>query len=226
MAILFVEDDENIRQGVTAYFQRQYAFVELPDASGAMRVLSAQEIELCILDIELGGTDGFALCSRIRELYDMPILFLTVRDDEESILHGFSCGADDYVVKPFSFLQLAARIEALLRRSSRMKKREDRFYRQKELLVAFDRKKISYEEKDICLTALEWKLLEVLIANRGCIVTRTLLFEKFWDGKGVFVENNTLTVTMSRLRRKIASVSEKNYIETVHGIGYRWRSEL
>lgn len=220
--ILIVEDDALVRESLASQLSEGYDAATVSCAGEAQRQIRQRVPELCLLDVNLPDMDGYALCQEIRREHTMPIIFLTVRDDEASIVHGLEVGGDDYVVKPFSFRTLQSRIMAQLRRAGMAMlatAEAEGGYRLDE-----DKHLFSYQEHPIEVTPIEFEILRLLISRKGCLVTREQLLGRIWDAHGSFVEENTLSVTISRLRRKLMYRKECP-IETVHGLGYRWRDE-
>ena len=147
----------------------------------------------------------------------MPVIFLTARDEEEMMMEAFDCGADDYLVKPFPFQVLLKHIEAVLRRTGGEK--AQLFYR--ELFIDFDRKEVRLAEEPVRLTAREYEVLALLARNRNRVVTRAMMLEQVWDAEGAFVEENTVNVTLNRLKKKIEpDPKHPVYIRNVFGMGY------
>ena len=171
-----------------------------------------------LLDINLPDGNGIDFCKEIREEVNFPIVFFTANDTDEDMVKGFQCGCDDYIAKPFSVEVLKHKVNAILRRKDISSKN---IFQYKELKIDFDRMSVFIDDKEINLTATEYKLLELLAKNKGRVVTKEMLLEKLWDNNGNFVDENTLSVNIRRLRKKI-EVDTKNpqYIITVFGIGY------
>ena len=170
--------------------------------------------------------DGFSVCEKLRKNGNMaPVIFLTSCDDEESITKGLDIGGDDYITKPFRMSELMSRISANLRRQAMLDTRNSKLYTLGTLSINFNTLEVKKAGKDIQLSPTEFALLEILVYNRGLIVKRNIFFEKLWDRTGTFVEDNTLTVTISRLKNKIGRIdgSDEAYIDTIRGVGYRWR---
>jgi len=220
--ILIVEDDALVRESLASQLAEQYEMVKASCASEAQRHIRQRAPELCLMDVNLPDMDGYTLCREIRREHTMPIIFLTVRDDEASIVYGLEVGGDDYVVKPFSFRTLQSRIMAQLRRAGMAMQPTAETkggYHLDEVKHLF-----SYQEHAIEITPIEFEILRLLMGRKGCLVSREQLLDRIWDTHGNFVEENTLSVTISRLRRKLTHRKECP-LETVHGLGYRWRDE-
>ena len=212
--ILFVEDDLSLARGLTFALKKQgYE----PDV--ARTVLEAEKkwedggYDLVILDVMLPDGNGFAICSQIRKSSgSVPILFLTACDDEIQIVRGLDSGADDYVTKPFRLLELLSRVRALLRRNVKSVPASGN------IVVNEDNMTVQISGEKIYLTPTEYHILCILLRNRGIIVTRDSLLQGIWDCEGAYVDDNTLSVHISRLREKIGASN----IKTVRGVGYRW----
>lgn len=222
--ILILEDDEFIRQQLADILTgKGYSVLQ----AGSLEEFNAiyeqgeADIDVYLLDVLLPDGNGFDVCRKIREQGREVIIFLTSCDDEESIIKGLDCGGDDYVVKPFRVAELLSRIMANVRRVSGSTDE----YKDGELTIDFKNMSVSRGSKQINVTPTEFHVLEILISNKGMIVRRDTFFQKMWDRYGTFVEDNTLTVTVSRLKAKLGSrpLDGTSYIETIRGIGYRWR---
>ena len=211
--ILLVEDDETISFGIRSALAKKGHEVACCSGMEEGKTLFSAKFDLILLDLNLPDGNGYDFCSWVKERSDSPIIFLTVRDDVNDITRGLDMGADDYITKPFHISVLESRIQAVLRRAAvscmlvcgniRMDKK---------------RMQVWVGEEIISLTGLEYRLLLLLMENRGCILPRNRLLEKLWDADGNFVNDNTLTVAMKRLREKLHHTP---CITTVRGIGYR-----
>lgn len=216
--ILIVEDDKFLAQGLCDVVRKKgYEAIRAEGIWEAEQML-VQKIDLILLDCNLPDGDGLSFCRKLREHHKVPIIFLTARETEQDMIAGFQAGADDYVVKPFSIGVLLQRIEAVLRRSG---EREKDVFSYKGLQVDFLQCMVKREGRIINLSVTEYRLLELLIKNRGQVLTRRVLLEKVWDSESNFIEDNTLNVHIRRLRQKIEpDSSQPIYIHTVFGIGY------
>lgn len=217
--ILIVEDDEELGKGVKLFLEKKGFLVELVTTmSGALSKLD-NTMNLIILDRNLPDGNGLTLCRSMREKRRIPIIFLTAMDTNTDIVEGFDAGCDDYLAKPFDLEVLYSRIIAVLRRCKRDFEKELFVYN--ELTVDFLKKQVTVNNELIKLTATEYKLLELLINNRGQVLTRDTILERIWDVDENFVDENTLNVQIRRLRSKLKDDSKNpNYIITVFGIGY------
>ena len=211
--ILIMEDDAFLRDGLTELLRREGYLPTAADSLQAARGLLADtSFSLILLDVMLPDGTGFDFCAELRDSgFAAPILFLTACDDEWQVVRGLDCGGDDYVTKPFKLRELTSRIRALLRRAGRTTEAAPSLLNAEKLTA-----RVNGEE--ILLTPTEFQLLSVLVKNAGLIVPRGTLLERIWDIDGDFIDDNTLTVYVSRLREKIG----KDRIETVRGVGYRY----
>lgn len=179
--------------------------------------LIKQNPNLVLLDRMLPDGDGINLCRQEANIRKMPVLFLTARDEENDMIDAFDAGCEDYVVKPFSMDVLKRRIAVILRRN--LQKQNVFVYQ--DLVIDFAKKSVLCGESPVKLTAKEYHLLEYMAKNSGQVLTKEMLLEKLWDAEGKFVEENTLFVTINRLRKKIEpDVSHPEYIKNIFGMGY------
>ncbi len=184
----------------------------------ALEMLDAERFELVLLDISLPDGNGFSLCSAIKTDYKIPVIFLTASGDEYSTVTGFNLGADDYVAKPFRPRELISRIKNVLRLTGNA----GTTVRLGDVLVDTVKGSASKNGKDLYLSALEYRLLLAFINSRGRVLTRNQLLEAIWDAAGEYVNDNTLTVYIKRLREKIEDDPQNpEIIITVRGMGYR-----
>lgn len=225
MTVLIVEDDEIILEGLQYSLKQEgYELLSARDVAGAMKILQAGiSLDFCLLDVMLPDGNGFTICDQIRKDSDVPILFLTACDDEVSTVRALELGADDYIAKPFRIRELLARMKAILRRTG-----SDRGASADGGIVWVGSNKIDIrsarvyrEGEEIILTAMEYKLLLVFLNHRGQILTRTQILDQIWDEAGDYVNDNTLTVYIKRLRAKLGDGEENQIIQTVRGTGYR-----
>lgn len=232
--ILIVEDDKSIRTNLAKLLTlKGYHVLEADSFACYQEIVSKNAVDLYLLDVYLPDGSGFDICADIRTISTAVIIFITSCDDEESIVKGLDLGGDDYITKPFRAAELISRIQANLRRIKVESNNSDTIVFHKDtidkyfgnLIINTSKHQIKTKQgEELSLTATEFRLLELLIANAGLIVKRQMLLERLWDDKGVFVEDNTLTVVMSRLKSKLGMYGKENkpYIETIRGVGYRW----
>ncbi len=213
--ILLVEDDIYLREGLCELLTKEnYEPTCAQNCTEGKKLFSEHTFDLIILDVMLPDGSGLDLCTFIRSVSaDTPILFLTACDEEFQIVRGLDAGADDYVTKPFRLLELLSRIRALLRRKTAITD-----YQFGDISVDVTNMAVKKDGENLFLTPTEFQILSVLIQNSGVIVTRTSLLQRIWDGDGNFIDDNTLSVHISRLRDKIGA----NHIATIRGTGYRW----
>ena len=214
-SILIVEDNEVIVNGLRYLLEQEKFKVSVcKNAKETMDAVGKQDIDLVVLDITLPDGDGFELCKYIKQYTDIPIIFLTAKDEEQDVVKGFDLGAEDYIIKPFRNRELLSRINNVLRRFSR----ESNEILYKKIRINLDEKSVYIDNKNVEFTALEFKILFLLFTNIGKTITREQILEKIWDVAGNFVNDNTLTVYIKRIRDKLG---EADYIKTIKGIGYQ-----
>ena len=218
--ILLVEDDAAIVRSLVQLLARHGFSAE---AAGTQRAaldrLAAASFDLLLLDLALPDGSGFAVCAAARrQAPDMPVIFLTASDDEMSVVAGLDMGAEDYIAKPFRPLELISRVRAALRRRGKAPS----LYQWGDLCVDASRGRVEKGGAEIPLSALEYKLLLLLIGSRGAVISRDSLLSALWDAGGDFVTDNTLTVYIKRLREKLEDDPQNpSFIKTVRGLGYK-----
>ena len=224
MKILLVEDDRTIASGLEYSLQQdQFETILCHDTTSANKVISEQlhTIDLCLFDLSLPDGSGYDLCKQVKEARDLPVIFLTAIDDEVNVVMGLDMGADDYITKPFRIRELLSRIRTVLRR----------YHKQPQTKAIIDLHQIQINTlegkvykhgEEILVTALEYRLLLIFANHIGQVLTRTQLLERIWDVAGDFVNDNTLTVYIKRLREKLEDNPQKpTIIKTVRGLGYK-----
>lgn len=212
MKILLVEDNKSIIKGLEyAFAQNGYSCEYCLSLDEAVRK-APFNYDAAVLDIMLPDGNGFDLFKKIRRYSDVPVIFLTAVDDEDSVVNGLELGADDYITKPFSTRELIARIKRVANKNSKKN-----IITVSGVTLDLDKSAVFENGKQLELTALEYKLLSLLMQNAGKVVTRELIFEKIWDVSGNFVNDNTLTVYIKRIRKKL----DADIIKTVKGMGYQ-----
>lgn len=212
MKILLVEDNKSIIKGLEyAFAQNGYDCEYCVSFNEAMKK-APFNYDIAVLDITLPDGNGFDLFKKIRRYSDLPVIFLTAVDDEDSVVNGLELGADDYITKPFSTRELIARIKRAANKNSKKN-----IITVSGVTLDLDKSAVFENGKQLELTALEYKLLSLLMQNVGKVVTRELIFEKIWDVSGNFVNDNTLTVYIKRIRKKL----DADIIKTVKGMGYQ-----
>lgn len=220
MNIFVLEDDDAIGIGLTYSLENEgYTVTLAKTVSQAMDIINEKTFSLYILDLTLPDGSGYDVCKKIKAAGDLPVIFLTAYDDEVNVVMGFELGADDYIAKPFKVKELLVRIKSVLRRYN--KESADGIIRLKDIIINTNEAKVYKNSSEIVLTAMEYRLLLILLNNRGQVLSRNQLLENIWDIDGDFVEDNTLTVYIKRLRDKIEEEPNKPvYIKTVRGLGY------
>lgn len=221
--ILIVEDDPSIRWSLKQVLQNTYVIYEAENAEVAMFYVREHSFDLCLVDINLPGRDGYTLCQAIRVDSNVPIIFITVKDDEDSIVYGLDCGADDYIVKPFSVRELESRIRAQLRHMNYQLKNTTKL-RLDGYVLDLDNFCLSKNNHTMQMTKREFDIISLLMQRNGGIVTRAQMLYKIGDIHDNYIEDNSLSVYISRLRKKITQELGQCPIETVPRIGYRWRN--
>lgn len=226
MTVLVVEDDEIIAEGLAISLEQEgYQVLKANTQAKALELLESDaEIDISLLDINLPDGDGYTVCRQIRKKSRMPIIFLTACDDEIHTVLALEQGADDYISKPFRIRELLARMKAILRRSGTYTDTQEK---DKSIISVGDAKvnihtaKVYREDEEIVLTAMEYKLLLIFIQHRGENISRQQILSQIWDDAGDFVNDNTLSVYIKRLRKKLGDSEDSQLIQTVRGIGYR-----
>lgn len=220
MDIFLLEDDEAISIGLTYSLENEgYNVTLAKSVKEAEKIIDEKEFSLYILDLTLPDGSGYDVCKRIKAKGDLPVIFLTAYDDEVNVIMGFELGADDYISKPFRVKELMLRIKSVMRRYSN--ETSDGIIKINNLKINTNEAKVYKNNEEIILTAMEYRLLLILLSNRGKVLSRTALLENIWDVAGDFVEDNTLTVYIKRLRDKIEEDPAKpEFIKTVRGLGY------
>ena len=220
MDIFLLEDDEAIGIGLTYSLENEgYNVTLAKSVKEAEKIIDEKEFSLYILDLTLPDGSGYDVCKRIKAKGDLPVIFLTAYDDEVNVIMGFELGADDYISKPFRVKELMLRIKSVMRRYSN--ETSDGIIKINNLKINTNEAKVYKNNEEIILTAMENRLLLILLSNRGKVLSRTALLENIWDVAGDFVEDNTLTVYIKRLRDKIEEDPAKpEFIKTVRGLGY------
>ena len=216
--LLLVEDDPTIVSTLSEFLQTEgFAVTAVNGQTAALEEAAKGGIDLVLLDISLADGNGFSACSALKRDYALPVIFLTASGDEYSTVTGLDLGADDYVAKPFRPRELVSRIRGVLRRTGGA-----HVMQLGNVTVDTVKGTATKNGHDLYLSALEYRLLLLLVTNRGAVMTRTMLLESLWDAAGEFVSDNTLTVYIKRLRDKIEDDPQNpTLIRTVRGMGYR-----
>ncbi|MBQ3515340.1 MAG: response regulator transcription factor [Lachnospiraceae bacterium] len=222
MTVLVVEDDEIILEGLQISLRQDgYEVLTATTQKAAFEMIkSGVKLDICLLDVMLPDGDGYTICKEIRKLSSLPILFLTACDDEVHTVLALEQGADDYIAKPFRIRELLARMKAILRRSNQ-NGLDTNIMQVGENQVHLQTGKVYRGEQEIVLTAMEYKLLLIFINHRGQVLSRQQILNDIWDQVGDYVNDNTLTVYIKRLREKLGASEQNQMIQTVRGVGYR-----
>lgn len=224
MNIFLLEDDEAIGLALSYSLENEgYSVTLCKNVKDALNTIY-NEFSLYILDLTLPDGSGYEVCKKIKEKGDLPVIFLTAYDDEANVVMGLELGGDDYITKPFRLKELLARIKTVLRRYN--KDTADGILKIGDIKINMNEAKVYKGSQEIILTAMEYRLLLIFINNRGTVLTRQRLLEDIWDVAGDFVNDNTLTVYIKRLRDKIEdNPADPKIIKTVRGLGYILENE-
>ena len=220
MNIFLLEDDEAIGIGLKYSLENEgYTITLTRSFAEAERIIEKQTFALYILDINLPDGSGYDICRKVKEKGDFPVIFLTAYDDEVNVVMGLDIGSDDYITKPFRVRELVARIKSVMRRCG--KDKAEPTVKLGNVSVNLNEARVTKDNEDVILTAMEYRLLLTFINNRGKVLSRNKLLEEIWDVDGDFVNDNTLTVYIKRLRDKIErDPACPTIIKTVRGLGY------
>lgn len=220
--VYYVEDDNHIADIVTEYLeQKKYSVFIFSTITEAKAALENHIPDIVLVDWNMPDGKGDSLCRWIRTKWDtLPVIFLTVRNDTSDIVSGFSNGADDYIVKPFELEVLHSRITALLRRAGNV---SEQYLSCGSISIDKARMMVLWQGEEITVSRAEYQLLLLLMENKGKTVTRERLLEQIWDNNGNYVNDNTLTVTMKRLREKL---HQPVCLKTIRSFGYRMEDEV
>ncbi|MFZ5354151.1 MAG: response regulator transcription factor [Bacillota bacterium] len=226
--ILLVEDDGALAMGLEFALKKEGYMVDLASSiSDARLKLNKNTYDLILMDVMLPDGNGYELCSSIRENSNVAIIFLTACDEEVNVVLGLDIGGDDYITKPFRVKELISRIKAVMRRKSEHSSKEAAHIISSFGICFFPLEtRVTKNGKELYLTPAEYKLLSVLLLNPLQTLSREVILERLWDIEGEFVDDNTLSVYIRRLREKLEdNPSEPDYIVTVRGMGYKWNKK-
>ncbi len=220
--IYYIEDDENIAMTVKEYLsQKGYAVSIFETLESGRKALEHHIPNIVLIDWNMPDGEGNSFCRWIRSRWkELPVIFLTVRDDTRDIISGFEYGADDYVTKPFELEVLYSRIHALLRRAGNV---QSQYLSCGSISIDKSKTTVFCGEEEITVSQMEYRLLQLLMENKGRTVTRGRLLNQIWNNNGNYVNDNTLTVTMKRLREKLHHPS---CLKTIRSFGYRMEDEI
>lgn len=222
--ILLVEDDEPLAMGVEfSLINEGFEIKTAKSIKEAQELFNLELFHLILLDVLLPDGMGYELCKNIRIKSDIPIIFLTACDEEANIVLGLDIGGDDYITKPFKLKELVSRIKAALRRAQKENSSIEMGIHSKKISVYPMETRVCKNGMDISLTTAEYKLLVLLLQNPLQTISRETILDKLWDIEGDFINDNTLSVFIRRLREKLEEdPSHPEYIITVRGVGYKW----
>lgn len=219
--ILIVDDDRDLLEMLNQYFTlKNYTIITAENGVEAIEKINMNP-DIILLDVNMPGMDGIEVCKRIRDIVSCPIIFLTARVEEKDRIMGLLSGGDDYITKPFSLKELDARIIVHLKREERIhKKTEQRFYG--DLIIDYARKLVQIKGEELELTKLEYQIIEFLSMNPEVVFDKERIYEKIsgYDAEG---DSRVVTELIRRIRKKINQYTEHEYIETVWGMGYKWK---
>lgn len=226
--LLLLEDDISLIDGLTYSLEKNGFSLcvvrTVKEAKNRLREIG--QYDLLLLDVTLPDGSGFEICEQVRgEGHSIPIIFLTAADEETSIIRGLDSGGDDYITKPFKLGELCSRIRALLRRSGQSKAEDVKEIISGNLRISPLECKVYRKGQPLELSSAEYRLLCLLLQNEGQVLTRERILDRLWDGNGSFVDDNTLSVYIRRLREKVEeNPSSPRHLLTVRGFGYQWQA--
>ena len=223
--ILMVEDDSTIAFAVKYAVEQEGFNLDIAEnLENARKIVNSKEYDLILLDVILPDGNGYEFLKQLREHdEDTPVIFLTACDEEVNIVMGLDIGGDDYITKPFRVRELISRINAILRRKGKSQDSNKKILKFKNISIHTLEARVFKNNEEIFLTSAEYKLLLILIQNKNMVLSRAQILEKLWDVTYDFINDNTLSVYIKRLREKIEDDSSKpQYILTVRGLGYKW----
>lgn len=223
--ILMVEDDSTIAFAVKYAVEQEGFNLDISEnLENARKIVNSKEYDLILLDVMLPDGNGYEFLKQLREHdEDTPVIFLTACNEEVNIVMGLDIGGDDYITKPFRVRELISRINAILRRKGKSQDSNKKILKFKNISIHTLEARVFKNNEEIFLTSAEYKLLLILIQNKNMVLSRAQILEKLWDVTYDFINDNTLSVYIKRLREKIEDDSSKpQYILTVRGLGYKW----
>ncbi|MCC0648663.1 response regulator transcription factor [Clostridioides sp. ZZV15-6598] len=222
-SILLVEDDLSLIYGLEFSIQKNGFSVDVArTVEEALQMYKEKNYDLLLLDVSLPDGNGFDICKKVREVSNVPIIFLTASDEEVNVVMGLDMGGDDYITKPFKLNELISRIKALLRRYNFTNENVTEL-KSNTITVKLLENRVFKNEIELELTTAEYKLLCLFMKNKNIVLTRKNILDKLWDGNGSFVDDNTLSVYVRRLRNKIEDNPENpKFLLTIRRMGYKW----
>lgn len=217
--ILIVEDDRIIAKSISSHLESwNYELESVKDFKNVVELFVDFDPHLVLLDISLPFFNGYHWCTEIRKISQIPIIFISSTSAEMNIIMAMDMGADDFIVKPFDLNVLRSKINALIRRTYSFSNQSD-ILEHKGLILNLENSKITYEDKDMDLTKNELKILKELMENKGKIISRNKLMTRLWESES-FIDDNTLSVNVARLRKKLEDIELRDFIMTKKGLGY------
>ncbi|EGT3953996.1 response regulator transcription factor [Clostridioides difficile] len=221
-SILLVEDDLSLIYGLEFSIQKSGFSIDIArTVKEAMQMYEEKNYDLLLLDVSLPDGNGFQICEKVREVSNIPIIFLTASDEEVNVVMGLDMGGDDYITKPFKLNELISRIKALLRRYNVASNVNE--LSSNNITIKLLENRVFKGEFEVELTTAEYKLLCLFMKNKNIVLTRKNILDKLWDGNGSFIDDNTLSVYVRRLRNKIEDNPENpKFLLTIRRMGYKW----
>ena len=224
--ILLLEDDTSLNRGISLKLEKEgYEVLSAAGVSRAEEMFRENEVAI-ISDITREDGDGLEFCRNIRRTSDVHLIFLTALDQEVDIVNGYDAGADDYITKPFSLMVLISKVNALMRRIGQDQEEHGQILVSGSIRVQCREMRVYKEETEILLSKKEMQLLLHFLEYPKQIISKEQILEAVWDMDGQFVDDNTVPVTISRLKKKIAGEEDYEYIKNVRGLGYLWTAEV
>ncbi len=225
--ILLLEDNTSLNRGISLKLEKEgYEVLSAVRVAQAEEMFRENEVSLIISDISMEDGDGLEFCRSIRRVSDVHLIFLTALDQEVDIVNGYDAGADDYITKPFSLMVLISKVNALMRRIGQDQDDRGQMLFSRDIRVQCREMRVYQGDEELILSKKEIQLLLYFLENPKQILSKEQLLEAVWDVDAQFVDNNTVPVTISRLKKKIAGDEDYEYIKNVRGLGYLWTAEV
>lgn len=221
--ILLVEDDLSLIDGLKFFIEKNGFYVDIAKTvREALEIFEDDNYDLLILDLTLPDGTGFEICKKVRQSSNVPIIFLTASDEEINVVMGLDIGGDDYITKPFKLNELISRINALMRRAKLCNIEQNQIH-SNSIMINLEESRVFKNKNEIEVTTAEYRLLCLFMKNPNIVLTREKILDRLWDNNGSFIDDNTLSVYIRRLRCKIEDDPEKpKYLLTIRGTGYKW----
>ena len=225
--ILLLEDDASLNRGISLKLNKEgYEVLSAVGVSQAEKLFCDNEVSLIISDITMEDGNGLEFCQRIRNISDVHLIFLTALDQEVDIVNGYDAGADDYITKPFSLMVLISKVNALMRRIGQTQEENGRILISRDIRIQCREMKVYKGEEEIILSKKEMQLLLYFFEYPKQIISKEQILEAVWGIDGQFVDDNTVPVTLSRLKKKVMAGDDYEYIKNIRGLGYLWTTEV